>query len=66
MSKSIMHPFEFDSRMVEWNLKHSLITKEQLRTYLGSLPDEAHNAQVLEIEEDASVENGADHSGEEV
>jgi hypothetical protein len=71
MAKSAMQPFEFDSRMVEWNLKHSLITKDQLKAYLGTLPDESENTQILEIEEDegpsvvSTGENGV-HSGDQV
>ncbi len=53
MAKLNVNPFEFDSRMMEWNLKHNTITKEQLNTYLASLPDDAANAEALEIKEEA-------------
>ena len=42
---------EFDSRMVEWNLKHNVITREQLKSYLNSLPDEAANSEPLKIDD---------------
>lgn len=59
-NKKVMnvHPFEFDSRLVEWNLKHGLITKDQLKTFVSSLPDDAAGAQTLELDES----NGVDES----
>lgn len=51
-----VHPFDFDSRMVEWNLKHNLVTKEQLKKYLDSLPDEGTNAENVQIEEESTAQ----------
>jgi hypothetical protein len=41
---------DFDIRMVEWNLKHEVIDKDQLKQYLKSLPDEESNATQLSLE----------------
>lgn len=51
-SKLEVHPADFDSRMVEWNLKHGKITRDQLKTYLSSLPDDAANSENMIIDED--------------
>ncbi|MDZ4678246.1 MAG: hypothetical protein SGI74_12145 [Oligoflexia bacterium] len=65
MSKT-MTPPEFDSRMVEWNLKHNVITKDQLKTFLSSLTDESENSQLLQIDdEDEAVELAVPHLGEQ-
>jgi hypothetical protein len=53
-------PHEFDSRMVEWNLKHNRITKDQLKTHLASLPDDSANSETLELDESGSAGNGTD------
>ena len=60
MSKSPLTPFEFDSRMVEWNLKHNLITKDQLKKYLDSLSDVGTNCEALEIEDTDLDASGAE------
>ena len=52
MSKSHLNPFEFDARMIEWNLRHNVISKDKLKSYLESLPDEAANSELIHIEED--------------
>ena len=51
MAKVNMVPAEFDSRMVEWNLKHNVITREQLKSFLNSLVDESTNYEPLKIDE---------------
>lgn len=53
MAKSPMTPFEFDRRMVEWNLKHKVISKDDLNGFVGNLPDEAANAEEIVIEDEA-------------
>jgi len=59
-NQSPMTPFEFDSRMVEWNLQHKLITKEDLQKYLSSLPDESANAEAVSFEDESAESNGFD------
>jgi hypothetical protein len=56
MPKLEVNPYEFDLRMVEGFLKTNKITKEQLSTYLKSLPDDASNSMALTLEEDSSSE----------
>ena len=51
MAKVNMVPAEFDSRMVEWNLKHNVITRDQLKSFLNSLVDESANCEPLKIDE---------------
>ena len=58
MARLEVKPFEFDARMVEWNLKHGLITQDQLKTYLNSLPDEDANAEKMDIQEDPTSDGG--------
>ena len=59
MPKFNINPFEFDSRMVEWNLKHNVLTKEKLKAYLDSLPDCSANVGHIRIDEDAASSNGS-------
>lgn len=49
-----MTPYEYDTRMIEWNLKHNVINREGIKAHLNSLPDEAANSQVLSISEGQS------------
>ena len=52
MSKSHLNPVEFDSRMIEWNLRHNIVTKERLSAHLESLPDDAANSELIKIEDE--------------
>jgi hypothetical protein len=52
MPKLEVNPYEFDSRMTEWNLKVNKITKDQLASFLKSLPDDATNTENMNIDED--------------
>ena len=52
IKKDPMLPPEFDSRMVEWNLKHEIITKDGLDKYLKSLPDDSANSEELHIQDE--------------
>jgi hypothetical protein len=54
MPKLEVNPFEYDSRMTEWNLKVNKITQDQLTTFLKTLPDDAANTETMKIEEDDS------------
>ena len=51
MPKLEVNPYEFDSRMTEWNLKINKITKDQLNTFLKTLPDDAANMENMNIDE---------------
>jgi hypothetical protein len=59
-----VNPHEFDSRMIEWNLKHNRVTKDQLKAHLSSLPDDAANCETIELDE-TSPGNGIDSGPEE-
>jgi len=51
MPKLEVNPYEFDSRMTEWNLKVNKITKDQLNSFLKTLPDDAANMENMNIDE---------------
>ena len=50
-----MDPIAFDSRMVEWNLKHDKVTREQLKSYLATLPDDAANSETMTLEDEGDA-----------
>jgi len=60
-----VNPFEFDSRMVEWNLKNNRITQEQLKNYLSTLPDDVSNSESLTIDDEDGGYNGHGSNGVE-
>ena len=56
-TKSHLNPYEYDSRMINWNLKNKFLTPDKLKSFLANLPDDAANCEPLEIEVDeVSVE----------
>jgi len=57
-----MKRLQFDSRLVEFNLRTGQIKKEELEKHLASLPDSAANAGKLEIEEKSSPTPNANDS----
>jgi hypothetical protein len=63
MAKDKMDPFEFDSRMVEWYIKHNVITKDQLQAHLKTLTDSQANAIQIELDDEPTTSNGA-YTGE--
>ncbi|MCB0355614.1 MAG: hypothetical protein KDD40_01320 [Bdellovibrionales bacterium] len=48
---------KFDSRMIDWNIKNGLLTKEELQTYLNSLKDCSGNTVNIDLEEDSDYSN---------
>ena len=52
MPKLEVNPYEFDSRLTEWNLKNNKITKSQLESYLKSLPDDSANTEKVNFDQD--------------
>jgi len=62
-SKLEVYPTDFDSRMVEWNLKHNKITRDQLKTYLAALPDEVANSMTMTLDESDEEQNHGDSNG---
>jgi hypothetical protein len=48
---------KFDARMLEFNVNNGVISKEELKAHLDSLPDSGANSEKLNIEE-----NGRSHS----
>ena len=52
MAKNHLTPVEFDSRMIEWNLRHGNVTKENLFKHLAALPDDGANSELIHIEDE--------------
>jgi hypothetical protein len=50
--------FEFDSRVVEWNIQQGKVTKEQLAQYLKNLPDDGGNSEAMNINDDNHSADG--------
>jgi hypothetical protein len=42
---------KFDARMLEFNVDNGVITKDELKAHLASLPDSGNNSEKLNIEE---------------
>ena len=42
---------KFDVRMTEYNVNNAVITKEELKTHLGNLPDLAANSEQINLDE---------------
>jgi hypothetical protein len=57
MQRLEVNPYEFDNRMIEWNLKVGKITTEQLKAHLKNLPDEESNSQNIKLDDDPVSEN---------
>lgn len=56
-----MEKLKFDARLIEINLKHGHITKDELQKHLNSLPDLAANAEQLDVEERRRQGNSSDN-----
>ncbi len=52
---------KYDQRMVDWNLSQDLLSKQELETYLKSLPDSIQNSEKLTLEDEGEYSNGRDH-----
>lgn len=63
MNKNKTVNLDFDVRMVEWNLKHEVISKDQLNQYLKTLGDEASNAMPLSLDEEAAAQSSTHTNG---
>lgn len=50
LDKSLKN-LKFDVRMTEFNVNVGQISKEELKAHLNSLPDLAHNAEQINLEE---------------
>ncbi len=61
MQKFSVIPFEFDTRMVEWNIKHNVINKDQLEKYLKSLPAEDANVSTIQIADLSDATESQNH-----
>ncbi|MCC6278587.1 MAG: hypothetical protein IT289_11795 [Oligoflexia bacterium] len=53
-SKSSITPYEFDTRMIEWNLNHNVISRDQLKAHLASLSDDASHSESFDLNEGQS------------
>ena len=42
---------KFDTRMKEWNLKQSIVTKDEVEKNLNSLQDRANDAEPVTLED---------------
>ncbi|MCC7406248.1 MAG: hypothetical protein IT288_17780 [Bdellovibrionales bacterium] len=56
LSKALAQ-LKFDSRMTEWNQNQGLVTPEEVKKHLDSLPDLSSRALQLTLEDET---NGAD------
>lgn len=50
LAKSLLS-LKLDSRMLEYNFKNGLITKEEYEAYLKQLPDLSNNLEFLSLED---------------
>jgi hypothetical protein len=51
-SKLEVDPLAYDNRMIEWNLKHEKLSREQLKSHLAGLPDDAANSETMKLDEE--------------
>ena len=49
----VMQSLKFDSRMIEFNLRTGVITKEELQKYLSQLPDSSNNSEKVNLEDNS-------------
>ena len=52
---------KFDVRMTESNVAHGVISQEELKAHLASLPDSGANAEKLNLEEGSSNDSDTQH-----
>ncbi len=50
---------KFDNRLFEFQLRHGLITKEEIQKHLNSLKDEASNASKIKLFDENEVNGHA-------
>ncbi len=55
--KKEIENLKFDKRMIDWNISRNLLTQDELKKYLGELPDSSHNLASLELNEDVSEQD---------
>jgi adenine specific DNA methylase Mod len=53
---------KFDKRLLEWNMNHGQLSKEELKKHLDELPDLANKVDVLRMGHDSDKQN--QNSGE--
>ncbi len=58
--QKVLEDLKYDKRMAEWYLRRGLITKEELKKHLESLPDLANEVAHFDLEEEETG-NGAAH-----
>lgn len=59
--QKVLEALKYDKRMAEWYLRRGLITKEELKKHLETLPDLANEAAHFDLEEEEETGNGAAH-----
>lgn len=59
--KKEIDKLKFDKRMVDWNLAHGIISAEELKQHMSSLPDSSSN---LESDEDDDFDMDEEESDE--
>ncbi len=56
-----MKNLKFDSRMLEFNLRTGIVTKEEVKKHLEQLPDCGSNCEKLDLEEDHAAKDSNEH-----
>ncbi len=61
--QKVLEALKFDKRMAEWYMRRGLLTTEELKKHLESLPDLSAEAARFDLEEEEEEEtgNGAAH-----
>lgn len=52
IQKRNLYPENFDIRMIENHLREGKITKDQVKSFMGSLTDESENCEKIVIDDD--------------
>jgi hypothetical protein len=47
-----MKNLKFDKRLIEWYVNNGQLSKEELKAHLESLPDMAHNVELVSKDDD--------------
>lgn len=68
MSLSVeLEKLKYDKRLLDWNVSRGKISKDELKTYLGSLQDLASNVDHFALgggaDRDDDMPDGPDHQG---
>lgn len=62
LSKEI-EKLKYDKRLMDWNLSRGKVSKAELDSYLGSLPDLSHNVEEFSLGHDSDDLNSSSNNG---